>query len=192
MQSLQSCWGDDEDQYPPQLEQDGPALKRAKTISEEDEIQSNCLFHPNASSSDDCIGCWPRCDQHSLLEQLVRPSKKPRISEDAQSISSPYPPLSAVMSNNFVGFWENVDRRSRLEQHAKPRIPEEKQTHSLPYPLPMNAIMAAPNAPVNNGANSIFFKTRLCAKFMVGKCKNGENCNFAHGIEDMRRTFIFQ
>lgn len=186
MTSLQGYCVDNEEQY-------GPALKRAKTCGE---IQSTSLFYPNMSS--DSIGFWPRCDQHSQFEQQIPPLKKPRISEEAQSISLPCPPMKAVMSNNAIGFWtqlstkKSVDQHPQFEQHAKPRIPEESQSYSLPYPLPMNARMTASNARVNNGANNIFFKTRLCAKFIVGKCKNGENCNFAHGIEDMRQTFNFQ
>ncbi|KAF3453666.1 hypothetical protein FNV43_RR04107 [Rhamnella rubrinervis] len=183
---LQAYCVDNEEQY-------GPALKRAKTCGE---IQSICLFYPNMSS--DSIGFSPLFDQHSQFEQQIRPLKKPRISEEGQSISLPCPPLKAVMNNNSIGFWtqlstkKNVDPHSQFEQHAKPRIPEENQSHSLPYPPPMNARMTTSNARVNNGANNVFFKTRLCAKFIVGKCKNGENCNFAHGIEDMRPTFIFQ
>lgn len=186
MPSIQANCVDNEEQY-------GPPLKRAKICGE---IQSTSSFHPNMSS--DSIGFWPRFDQHSQLEQQIPPLKKPRISEEAQSISLPCPPMKAVMSNYAIGFWtqlstkRNVDRHSQFEHHAKPRIPEESQSYSLPYPPPMNARMTTPNARVNNGANNIFFKTRLCAKFTVGKCKNGENCNFAHGIEDMRQTFIFQ
>ncbi|KAK6941620.1 Zinc finger, CCCH-type [Dillenia turbinata] len=43
------------------------------------------------------------------------------------------------------------------------------------------------NGPVNKPTGKIFFKTRMCAKFKVGLCRNGESCNFAHGIEDMRK-----
>ncbi|KAI4379982.1 hypothetical protein MLD38_006216 [Melastoma candidum] len=41
--------------------------------------------------------------------------------------------------------------------------------------------------PVNRGTSNIFFKTRMCAKFKSGMCRNGENCNFAHGLEDLRQ-----
>ncbi|RZC10367.1 zinc finger CCCH domain-containing protein 39-like isoform X2 [Glycine soja] len=40
---------------------------------------------------------------------------------------------------------------------------------------------------LNKGTSHIFFKTRICAKFRAGACRNGENCNFAHGLEDMRQ-----
>ncbi|KAK7264955.1 hypothetical protein RJT34_32569 [Clitoria ternatea] len=43
------------------------------------------------------------------------------------------------------------------------------------------------NPSANRGTSHIFFKTRMCAKFRAGACRNGENCNFAHGVEDMRQ-----
>ncbi|XP_027329965.1 zinc finger CCCH domain-containing protein 39 [Abrus precatorius] len=43
------------------------------------------------------------------------------------------------------------------------------------------------NNTANKGTSHIFFKTRICAKFRLGACRNGENCNFAHGVEDMRQ-----
>ncbi|CAN1120309.1 Zinc finger CCCH domain-containing protein 39 [Linum perenne] len=50
-------------------------------------------------------------------------------------------------------------------------------------PLPQQAC----NLPVNRGVANIFFKTRVCAKFKTGTCRNGENCNFAHGMQDLRQ-----
>ncbi|XP_004508522.1 zinc finger CCCH domain-containing protein 39 isoform X2 [Cicer arietinum] len=41
--------------------------------------------------------------------------------------------------------------------------------------------------PSNKGTSHIFFKTRICVKFKLGSCRNGENCNFAHGVEDIRK-----
>ncbi|KAI5396402.1 hypothetical protein KIW84_062567 [Lathyrus oleraceus] len=35
--------------------------------------------------------------------------------------------------------------------------------------------------------NDIFFKTRLCANFMFRSCRNGENCSYAHGKEELRQ-----
>lgn len=43
---------------------------------------------------------------------------------------------------------------------------------------------------VNNRARAIgkmFFKTKLCCKFRAGVCPNISNCNFAHGIEELRK-----
>ncbi|KAI3993021.1 hypothetical protein MKX01_009764 [Papaver californicum] len=31
----------------------------------------------------------------------------------------------------------------------------------------------------------IFFKTRLCEKFKAGHCLYGDNCSYAHGVEDI-------
>ncbi|KAL8152556.1 hypothetical protein V2J09_010316 [Rumex salicifolius] len=41
--------------------------------------------------------------------------------------------------------------------------------------------------PQINPPGKIFFKTRMCAKFRMGQCRNGENCNFAHGEDDRRQ-----
>ncbi|EXB33953.1 Zinc finger CCCH domain-containing protein 39 [Morus notabilis] len=85
---------------------------------------------------------------------------------------------------------DNEGRNSDFDLQPPPykraRNSEENQSNSLPF-LPMNTIMIPPNAPVNKGTTNIFFKTRLCAKFKMGMCRNGENCNFAHGSEDMRQ-----
>ncbi|RDX97428.1 Zinc finger CCCH domain-containing protein 39, partial [Mucuna pruriens] len=56
--------------------------------------------------------------------------------------------------------------------------------HSNAMPCPPRMIQ---HPAINKGTSHIFFKTRICAKFRVGACRNGENCNFAHGIEDMRQ-----
>ncbi|PKU64926.1 zinc finger CCCH domain-containing protein 39 isoform X1 [Dendrobium catenatum] len=34
---------------------------------------------------------------------------------------------------------------------------------------------------------SVYFKTRMCVKFMSGSCSKGGSCNFAHSIEELRR-----
>ena len=33
----------------------------------------------------------------------------------------------------------------------------------------------------------MFFKTRICEKFLQGTCPYGSNCNFAHGVDDIRK-----
>lgn len=144
----------------------------------------------------DAIGCWPQFlmnheDQYSQLEQHGPPYKRNNTCEESQSTSLFYP----SMNGDANGFWpqfpmNNEDQHSPFDQQSphfkKARISEEGQSNSLPYPS-MNTGLIPPNAPVNKGANNIFFKTRLCAKFKVGMCRNGENCNFAHGIDDMRQ-----
>lgn len=37
------------------------------------------------------------------------------------------------------------------------------------------------------GTGSIFFKTKLCCKFRAGTCPYNSNCNFAHGMEELRK-----
>ena len=44
----------------------------------------------------------------------------------------------------------------------------------------------SPNPPLNKGTCHIFYKTRICTRFMEGNCRNGENCTFAHGHQDLR------
>lgn len=34
---------------------------------------------------------------------------------------------------------------------------------------------------------SVFFKTKLCTKFRAGTCPYNSNCNFAHGMEELRK-----
>jgi len=33
----------------------------------------------------------------------------------------------------------------------------------------------------------ILFKTRICSKFRFGACRNAQNCNFAHGLHELRQ-----
>lgn len=65
---------------------------------------------------------------------------------------------------------------------------ESNYSNAMPCPPRM---MQPQNHPAPNkggsGTSHIFFKTRMCAKFRFGSCRNGENCNFAHGVEDMRQ-----
>ncbi|KAI5066599.1 hypothetical protein GOP47_0019223 [Adiantum capillus-veneris] len=39
----------------------------------------------------------------------------------------------------------------------------------------------------SKGTGSIFFKTKLCCKFRAGTCPYNSNCNFAHGMEELRK-----
>ncbi|KAL7589997.1 hypothetical protein Lser_V15G37822 [Lactuca serriola] len=40
--------------------------------------------------------------------------------------------------------------------------------------------------PINRGTTHIFYKTRICQKFLEGNCRNGDSCTFAHGSKDLR------
>ncbi|GMQ06919.1 hypothetical protein CsSME_00051332 [Camellia sinensis var. sinensis] len=50
----------------------------------------------------------------------------------------------------------------------------------------MNPRMNMMNPLVNRGIGHIFYKTRVCLKFLEGSCWNGEHCSFAHGTENLR------
>ncbi|KAL3535832.1 hypothetical protein ACH5RR_004293 [Cinchona calisaya] len=84
---------------------------------------------------------------------------------------------------------ENLDPDLHFE-HAtpfkRPRNVENDSAISAPLPPLINPRMNPPVLPGSKGTSHIFYKTRICAKFLEGKCKNGENCTFAHGVEDMR------
>ncbi|KDP32373.1 hypothetical protein JCGZ_13298 [Jatropha curcas] len=106
---------------------------------------------------------------------------------------SAQPPYQS--GTDAIGIWpqfplnsnEQFDPHSQFEQHQppykRPRNSEDNNSQS------MNSRMPLPNnLPVNNkGTTNIFFKTRMCAKFRSGNCRNGENCNFAHGMQDLRQ-----
>ncbi|KAH8510580.1 hypothetical protein H0E87_008217 [Populus deltoides] len=75
---------------------------------------------------------------------------------------------------------------------------EQQQQHQPPYKRPRNSednsnqsmssrVPPTNSLPVHKGTTNIFFKTRVCAKFKTGTCRNGENCNFAHGMQDLRQ-----
>ncbi|CAL5198594.1 unnamed protein product [Lathyrus oleraceus] len=44
-----------------------------------------------------------------------------------------------------------------------------------------------PDNKQSNAPNNIFFKTRICTKFGLGTCRNGENCTYAHGADEIRQ-----
>ncbi|MCO5584516.1 hypothetical protein L7F22_038444 [Adiantum nelumboides] len=39
----------------------------------------------------------------------------------------------------------------------------------------------------NCGTGSLFFKTKLCIKFKAGTCPYNSSCNFAHGMDELRK-----
>lgn len=49
------------------------------------------------------------------------------------------------------------------------------------------SVAVSSSAPKGKGTGSIFFKTKLCCKFRAGTCPYNSNCNFAHGIEELRK-----
>ncbi|XP_010254350.1 PREDICTED: zinc finger CCCH domain-containing protein 39-like isoform X2 [Nelumbo nucifera] len=115
-------------------------------------------------------------------------------------MSVPAPPPSFFMppfaaGGDAIGFWpqlpvdnENSEPASRADfpPLKRPRSFEDVPSNSLNNPLP-NPRVLPPNPPVNKGISRIFFKTRLCSRFKAGTCPYGSNCNFAHGIDDIRK-----
>ncbi|KAK4783853.1 hypothetical protein SAY86_018221 [Trapa natans] len=97
---------------------------------------------------------------------------------DSAPYWSPFPMSSEPFDDN-----SRFDSSSQFDHPQpplkRPRNFDENPSSAAPYPRP--------NPSTNRGPSNIFFKTRMCAKFKMGTCRNGENCNFAHGIEDMRQ-----
>ncbi|KAJ1413029.1 Zinc finger, CCCH-type [Sesbania bispinosa] len=80
---------------------------------------------------------------------------------------------------------EAFDPHSELDQ--PPAFKRARTFDSSHSNAPPRMIQPPPNPQFNKGTSHIFFKTHICAKFRIGACRNGENCNFAHGVEDTRQ-----
>ncbi|XP_058732592.1 zinc finger CCCH domain-containing protein 39-like [Vicia villosa] len=64
----------------------------------------------------------------------------------------------------------------------RPRMSDNSHSNTITGPPPrMN------HPPPNRPTGNIFFKTRICTKFGFGTCRNGENCTFAHGVDEIRK-----
>ncbi|CAK9133988.1 unnamed protein product [Ilex paraguariensis] len=110
--------------------------------------------------------------------------------------SPPSPFMSLPFVGDYVGgFWpqplidnEQPDTHSQFEHvppFKRPRNFESNPPNSTPFPH-MSLRMNPPVVAGCKGTSHIFFKTRMCAKFLEGNCRNGEHCTFAHGAEDLR------
>ncbi|XP_021741660.1 zinc finger CCCH domain-containing protein 39-like isoform X2 [Chenopodium quinoa] len=91
-----------------------------------------------------------------------------------------------------MGFWPQFNgsnEQPEVNSEFDHDLPPLKRSKSSSDNLPSNLTHRTPqmNPPVNQPTGKIFFKTRLCAKFRMGQCRNGENCNFAHGEDDLRK-----
>ncbi|XP_057743109.1 zinc finger CCCH domain-containing protein 39 [Arachis stenosperma] len=86
--------------------------------------------------------------------------------------------LRQVPMNN-----ESLDLHSHLDQTPLAKRPRTSMENLNDSPRTMNTA----NPAGNKGTSHIFYKTRICAKFRLGTCRNGENCNFAHGADDVRQ-----
>lgn len=105
------------------------------------------------------------------------------------SYSDPRPPFM-VQTQRFssgtdaIGVWPQIPMNNeQFDPHSqpfkRPRNSEEDHSNALSCP-PMNPL-------VNKGTSNIFFKTKMCTSFRVGMCSKGADCNYAHGMEDMRQ-----
>lgn len=101
--------------------------------------------------------------------------------------SVPYMPFPNGLDT--MGFWPEFPITNELPETSAPfdHPPPFKRPKSSDDNQPVNHRAPQTNLPVNQPIGKIFFKTRLCAKFRMGQCRNGENCNFAHGEEDLRK-----
>ncbi|KVI11644.1 zinc finger CCCH domain-containing protein 39-like [Cynara cardunculus var. scolymus] len=80
------------------------------------------------------------------------------------------------------------DSNSQFENsNNRPRNPEVNINLPRSTPL-LSAVQRSnpPTLPVNRGTTHIFYKTRMCQKFLEGNCRNGDSCTFAHGSNDLR------
>ena len=78
---------------------------------------------------------------------------------------------------------ENFEQHSTLYQpHSfkRARISDNNSPNALKCPPPRMVL------PPSNRAYHVFFKTRICNNFKLGTCRNGKDCNFAHGVEELR------
>ncbi|KAF8393246.1 hypothetical protein HHK36_021487 [Tetracentron sinense] len=107
----------------------------------------------------------------------------------------PFFPPPFATNVDAVGFWPQFPISNKQHEppfHGeypplkKPRNSEEIASNSFSNP-PLYPRMPPSNPPINKASSRIFFKTRLCAKFKVGMCPFGDSCNFAHGMDDMRK-----
>ncbi|GMH30701.1 hypothetical protein Nepgr_032544 [Nepenthes gracilis] len=102
------------------------------------------------------------------------------------------PPPSISNGFDYLGFWPQIQMdNDQPESHAQfdftPPFKRPRNSDNQSQTSSINPRTTQPNHPINKPVGKIFFKTRLCAKFRIGQCKNGENCNFAHGEEDLRK-----
>ncbi|KAM3302797.1 zinc finger CCCH domain-containing protein 39 [Capsicum chacoense] len=89
----------------------------------------------------------------------------------------PHSPMNHELYESYSQFEHVPFKRMRDSDNNLP--------NSSTYPA-MNSRVNLPNLPGGKGTSHIFYKTRMCAKFLEGTCRNGEHCTFAHGVEDLR------
>ncbi|CAO2818034.1 unnamed protein product [Amaranthus hypochondriacus] len=107
------------------------------------------------------------------------------------SFCDSFPPFAPFPNGiNSMAVWPQFPYKQSGENsifdHESPPMKRPKISSNSQFPN-QNHGTHQMNPPVNQPNGKIFFKTRLCIKFEKGQCKNGENCNFAHGEEDLRK-----
>ncbi|XP_019191612.1 PREDICTED: zinc finger CCCH domain-containing protein 39 [Ipomoea nil] len=114
------------------------------------------------------------------------------------SFPDPPPPSQSFVSLPYSGgdmgggFWpplqmnqEHIELYSQFENEPPLKRSRNSEINPLVSANAQNPKVNPPNLP-GKGSNHIFYKTRMCVKFMEGNCRNGEHCTFAHGAEDLR------
>ncbi|KAI3883641.1 hypothetical protein MKX03_016323 [Papaver bracteatum] len=121
-------------------------------------------FPPPFSTGNDAPMFWP---QGSLVEN-----------EQQQSNYSEFPPFKKP--RNF----EETPSTNSFQNQGMGMNPFQNQGMMMNQ---RKMMMAPPQNPNQNPRlGKIFFKTRLCEKFKAGHCPYGDNCSYAHGVEDIR------
>lgn len=85
---------------------------------------------------------------------------------------------SPTMDHPF-GFPGSLESSMTTEQRISAEV--VGHYHQIP-PFVPNPMYDFPSKP-----QSVYFKTRMCVRFISGCCPKGGNCNFAHSIEELRR-----
>lgn len=117
----------------------------------------------------------PPMHSESSYQSSSPPHMQLQSSYQSDSIVIPVLPQFPVDSN------DQFDPHLQFDQPPYKRHRVSDDNNSQFRVIPSN------NLPVNKGTTNIFFKTKMCAKFKAGTCRNGENCNFAHGEQDKRQ-----
>ncbi|KAG6779626.1 hypothetical protein POTOM_016019 [Populus tomentosa] len=114
-------------------------------------------------------------------------------------MSYPDSPVSFMASQaSYQSGSDAIDVWPQFVMNNNEQFEQQQQQHQPPYKRPRNSednsnqsmssrVPPTSSLPVHKGTTNIFFKTRVCAKFKTGTCRNGENCNFAHGMQDLRQ-----
>ncbi|KAI5416299.1 hypothetical protein KIW84_041375 [Lathyrus oleraceus] len=87
--------------------------------------------------------------------------------------------------------WKKLNKINRIYDDwiddISPDLPKE-----LRQPPPnwkeLQRLHLGGNRDTSKFMNDIFFKTHLCANFVFRSCRNGENCSYAHGEEELRQS----